>query len=258
MARAHIFRPLTDATGTLLTGATVTILDPATGSLISDILYVDDASTVTLTNPFTVDNGYIDFYLDNPRRIELLATLDQTSLGVFLDIYPPADQVVVGVDKIRIVNTPTPGSVLVASATPGEAMWITTGGLAPATPPEAPIFLTNSDPAWDVEFVASGMFGQIYDITLTVPPGAPWDGSGDAGTADLTISTYSALFFDGTGPQLLKTEIVDMSAVTNTYTYTVSVPTGGPPIGSTNLVRQLYWVLGVDSTGTVVFDWRRG
>jgi hypothetical protein len=249
MSRSHIFRPLTDATGLLLSGATVSILDPDTGSLLGDALFTDDSSSSTLTNPFQVDNGYVDFYLENPKRVQLIATRDQVSLGVFLDIYPPAYEVITSVESLRIVNTPVAGAVLVASETEGEAIWRDPSGLEPAIPPESPHFLFTTDPNWAVSVTSS--LG-ISTISITIPPGAPWDGSQESAMPPVSpvvqFQTISALDLSGRGPSMADIREVDLSAQTNVYTFSVTTAPNS----------EVYWVTAFDANYTMLFDWRRG
>lgn len=68
--RAHLSRPLQDAAGNLVAGATVRVLNPGTTELIPSTLYVDSSSGLTLTNPWVTSNS-VDFYLENPQRVRI-------------------------------------------------------------------------------------------------------------------------------------------------------------------------------------------
>lgn len=70
--RAHFNRPLIDMMGNQVNEAVVRLL--ATGStteLISDIVYSEATGSLTRTNPWSITNGEIDFFLDAPARLQI-------------------------------------------------------------------------------------------------------------------------------------------------------------------------------------------
>lgn len=69
--RAHYTRPVTDEAGNLLPNVQVTVFQPGTTTLITDVLYTTDAGSGVLTNPWVASNGIIDFYLDTPQRVRV-------------------------------------------------------------------------------------------------------------------------------------------------------------------------------------------
>lgn len=74
MARALYADFATDDTGRILSGASVEVRLPGTGTPISEQLYSQDDTegSGTLTNPFTsAADGQIIFYLTNPKRVDL-------------------------------------------------------------------------------------------------------------------------------------------------------------------------------------------
>lgn len=69
--RAHYTRPVTDQQGNLVPNVQVTVYNPATTTLITEVIYSTDTGVTPLTNPFVSSTGIIDFYLDNPQRVRL-------------------------------------------------------------------------------------------------------------------------------------------------------------------------------------------
>lgn len=70
-ARAHYQRALMDAQGNLLAGSSVRLLDPATGLPITDPIYADAHADMLYPNPFVTVDGIINFYLQDPRRVNI-------------------------------------------------------------------------------------------------------------------------------------------------------------------------------------------
>ncbi|MEU6362266.1 hypothetical protein [Streptomyces albidoflavus] len=69
--RAHFHRPLTDRAGNQIDEAQVRLFAPGTTEMIQDTIYVEAASGLTRTNPWTITNGEIDFFLDSPARLQI-------------------------------------------------------------------------------------------------------------------------------------------------------------------------------------------
>jgi hypothetical protein len=66
VARAHLFRPITDREGNLLYNATVTVREVDFSIPIGQPLYAGPTGADVLDNPFTAVNGVIDFWVDVP------------------------------------------------------------------------------------------------------------------------------------------------------------------------------------------------
>lgn len=84
--RAHFDRPLLDPLGNRVPIAQVRVLVPGTTDLISELLFADDASGATLTNPFSIADGEVDFYLEAPRRVRLGITVGTGQEGFWDDV----------------------------------------------------------------------------------------------------------------------------------------------------------------------------
>lgn len=57
--------------GNLQPGVQVSLFDSGTTNLITDLIYSDDSTTTPNFNPFISSNGIIDFYIDDPRRLDI-------------------------------------------------------------------------------------------------------------------------------------------------------------------------------------------
>lgn len=69
--RDHFSRPLRDGNGALLAGASVRLLEPGSTVPLTEQIFVAKEGTEEHTNPWTVDNGVIDFYLKRSRMIRI-------------------------------------------------------------------------------------------------------------------------------------------------------------------------------------------
>lgn len=180
MARAHLFRPITDREGNLLYGATVTVSEADYAIPIGQTLYSGPTGSNTLDNPFTATNGVIDFWLDTPQRVSVLVQAEgEDDIQVYLDAPPPPEQIVSTDFPLEIVNTPSgSGQVLLSTATAGQVQWgnpPTGTGLTPVIIPLSQSFLSGSDPSgWT--FVPTNGAGHSYDAA-TLPPGTNYSHS---------------------------------------------------------------------------------
>lgn len=73
--RAHFHRPVQNLAGDRIAEVSVRVLAPGTTDPIGDVLYVDDTSGLTRTNPWVATDGEIDFYLLSPRRVRIGITV---------------------------------------------------------------------------------------------------------------------------------------------------------------------------------------
>ncbi|MFI0967054.1 hypothetical protein ACH4S8_37570 [Streptomyces sp. NPDC021080] len=70
--RAHFNRPLIDQTGDQVNTAVVRLLVAgSTTDLISEIVYSQATGGATRTNPWTITDGEVDFFLDAPARVQI-------------------------------------------------------------------------------------------------------------------------------------------------------------------------------------------
>ena len=131
MARAHLFRPVTDVTGILLYGATVTVRKSGVNEAISQSIYAGPlAGAAVLSNPMTIDGGFIDIWLDTPERVNLLIQSGTMSpISIWLDAQPPATEVVRSAYPLVITNAPGAAKVLTGTSDT-QAAW----GAVPTLP----------------------------------------------------------------------------------------------------------------------------
>jgi hypothetical protein len=203
VARAHLFRPITDVQGNLLYGATVTVRDTDFSVPVAQALWTTATGTDQYPNPLTAVNGVIDFWLDTPQRVSLLIQATGVAdIQVYLDAQPPPEQIVTSPDApLAIVNTPsTSGQVLLSTSTPGQVQWGTapTGtSLTPIVVVSSQSFNAGSDPAgWT--FAAANGGARSYDAA-TLPAGTTYfyslktTQSANNGTMTVTGPTFTLL-----------------------------------------------------------------
>lgn len=116
MSRAHLFRPVTNADGTPLYGASVTVREADLSGPIAQTIWDGPLPTAnSQTNPIVANGGYVDIWLDQPKRVNLLVQWPGApDAGVFLDVSAAADEIVVADTPLRITNAPSAGQVLLA------------------------------------------------------------------------------------------------------------------------------------------------
>jgi hypothetical protein len=202
VARAHLFRPITDREGNLLYNATVTVREVDYSIPIGQPLYAGPTGDEVLDNPFTAVNGVIDFWIDKPQRMSILAQHEQVSdILVYLDAPPPPEEIVSTSAPLEIVNNPTvSGQVLLSTSVAGQAQWgnpPSGTGLTPVVVASSQSFNGGGDPAgWG--FAETNGGGHSYD-PLTIPPGTNYQyalrmtQSANSGTVTLTGPTFSLL-----------------------------------------------------------------
>lgn len=174
MARAHLFRPITDREGNLLYNATVTVREVDYSIPVGQALYAAPTGDTVLANPFTAVNGVIDFWLDVPQRMSILVEHETVNdILVYLDAPPPPEEIVSSTAPLEIVNEPSiSGQVLLSTATAGQAQWGNPPagtGLTPVVVVSSQSFGSGTDPV-DWSFVQSNGGTHAYD-PLTIPPG---------------------------------------------------------------------------------------
>lgn len=236
MARAHLFRPITDREGNLLYGAAVTVREVNYAIPIGQPLYSGPAGADELANPFIAVNGVIDFWLDTPQRVSILVEADTVdNILVYLDAPPPPEQIVATDSPLEIVNAPSvSGQVLLSTSTAGQAHWgnpPTGTGLTPVVVVASQNFPAGADPVgWT--FVQTNGAAHNYD-SITIPPGTNYNfslkmtQSANNGVGTLTGPTFTLLEAgrvsmwlkaDVAATETFSVKIVDSSSVQTTQT----------------------------------------
>lgn len=228
MARAHLFRPITDREGNLLYNATVTVREVDYSIPVGQPLYTSKDGADTLDNPFTAVNGVIDFWIDDPQRMSVLVQHETTNdILVYLDAPPPPEEIVSSDYPLEIVNQPSfSGQVLLSTGTAGQAQWgnpPSGTGLTPVVVASSQNFSTGSDPVgW--AFVQNNGGAHVYD-PLSIPPGTNYQyslkmtQSANNGSVTLTGPTFT-LLETGRLSLWVKTEV----SAGETFTVKVSDP----------------------------------
>ncbi len=114
MARAHLFRPVTDDKGNLLYGAVVTVRSTTLNGVIAQPIYPGPISVTPLSNPYVLDNGYIDIWIEEPERVNFLIEVSGLdAISLYLDVHPPAEEVLRTAYPLKITNAPASGKILI-------------------------------------------------------------------------------------------------------------------------------------------------
>lgn len=125
MSRAHFFRTASDDQGNVVPGTTVTVYETGTLALLADSLYVNEVGSPTRDNPFVINDGIIDFYLNGPRQVKI-GLRSPSGIERFtdnLDVYPDPEVVVQAPTGLQITNIPQAGDFLQATGD-GQATWV--------------------------------------------------------------------------------------------------------------------------------------
>lgn len=96
--RAHYTRPVTDQQGDLLPNVQVTVNEPGTATPITEVIYADGTSANVLSNPFVSSTGIINFYLDNPKRVDLVIAQGTLPVQTYADV----DVLAAGADSLHL------------------------------------------------------------------------------------------------------------------------------------------------------------
>lgn len=71
MARARLYRPVTDEMGNLIADIQVRLIDPETNQTITVPVYDGPVSSTPVSQPILFQDGIISLYLDAPRRVRI-------------------------------------------------------------------------------------------------------------------------------------------------------------------------------------------
>lgn len=116
MARAHVRQVLQNPDGSVLTGAEVRVLQAGSLTLIAQTMYTTDSGSTTLSNPFTCEDGVVEFFLDIPERVQLGYTPPGgTEQFALVDAEPDASGLVQAAFAFTITNGPVPDKPLVGN-----------------------------------------------------------------------------------------------------------------------------------------------
>lgn len=170
MARAHLFRPVTNGDGVPLYGAKVTVRSVDLSGNITQTVWDGPLNTAMAQgNPITINGGYIDIWLDYPQRVNLLIQQPGADdISVFMDVSAPADQVIQSDQPLRVTGDMSAGQVLLAvdsnTASFGDAPLSAPSGTVPAHQHEGD---GANSVALGVSAVASGTNSTAYGVQAT-------------------------------------------------------------------------------------------
>ncbi|MFJ4902844.1 hypothetical protein [Streptomyces sp. NPDC088727] len=171
-------RPIIGENGDLLYGAMVTVREAGLSVKLGQPLYAGPTGSEQRANPYIAANGMIDLWVDKPQRVSVYVQKDlHSDILVYLDATPPPEETARTDAPLLIVGAQTPGNVLMAGATPGQAVW----GVPPANSGVTPLvtviseaFSLARDPAgWAFTQAAS----TTRDYSNSVPDGQGYEKS---------------------------------------------------------------------------------
>lgn len=133
MTRAHFLRKATDNQGNVVPGTVVTVYEVSSLTVVPVPLYVNEVGSITKDNPFVINDGVVEFYLDEPRqvRIGLRSPAGPERFQDSLDVFPDPTTVVAAPAGLQITNIPLPGQFLQAVGM-RQATWVDAAGLETA------------------------------------------------------------------------------------------------------------------------------
>lgn len=175
MARAHIYRPITDEAGNLLAGSVVTVRDDL-GNPITQPIYVDYATPAVYTNPMICPTGIFDVWLEKPQRLFLTVEAPgKDSIGVSVDAHPSGDEAVYSpAGRVEITNAGAPGDTLQMLTPPsagviGQAEWAVPSVASGLTPEATEIYWDLGDGNVPVGLTASAVTGALSGSPTSTP-----------------------------------------------------------------------------------------
>lgn len=115
--RAHFTRPVTDEQGDLLPNVQVSLFEPATTTLISQVVYATDTGNNVLNNPYISSTGVIDVYLDQPTRVRIGVVQGNLPMQFYEDV----DVLAAGSDSAHTGSGPFSLVIGNGAATAGDS-----------------------------------------------------------------------------------------------------------------------------------------
>lgn len=207
MTRAHFYTKVTDDQGNVVPGTQVTIYQPGTLTLLEASLFDNEVGSTTLPNPFVVNDGIIDFYLDRPGQVKVGVRASNGTERTFddQDVYPDPHTVVQAIDGLRITNIPQAGNFLQAIGAQ-EATWVTAPELETAALSEVQylrqqIFSTQSLGDLTLRTASGASASPIFTNVSgdTKPPGFSFTHALDWNTSQRIIATVPTALFVESG-----------------------------------------------------------
>lgn len=124
MARAHLYRSISDSNGNIRPAVQVSVFNAGSTQLTEQTLYTGETGSTALENPFVSSDGVIDFYLDRAQSVKI-ELRDGSSLSTFdnIEVVPSPDNVVQAANGFAIQNAPEAGQFL-QSWSQTEAQWV--------------------------------------------------------------------------------------------------------------------------------------
>lgn len=107
MSRAHLYRPVLDKNGNVLSDISVRIYESGGTSLIAETIYLDPFQTAPAQQPMVFADGIINFYLDNPKRVRIGVRQGVNQEVFFEDVDILASGGEIKAKDVLFISTPT-------------------------------------------------------------------------------------------------------------------------------------------------------
>lgn len=253
--RAHFTRPVTDEKGDLLPNVQVSVFEPATTDLVSQVLYSTDTGNNILNNPFVSSTGVIDLYLDAPARVRFGVVQGNLPMQFYEDV----DVLAAGADSPH--TGAGPFSLVIGDAA------VSAGDSSTAVGPAASSGGTNSVAVGKSanslgEYSTAVGSGAIAQDISTTAVGRNATALGDQGLAvgngAQTSAMSASALGDGANAPFTRSTAIGAGSVTTSEN---QVMLGAPgdivevPLGSGIILtspNETRWLITVDDNGTLV------
>lgn len=131
LLRSHLYYPVTDVHGDVLSDITVRFYEPGTTTLIDKTIYAQPSGNSELSQPITTSDGVIDAYLSLPKRVDVgIEPAGQAEFYIRgLEFSSAGDNVIQAAQSgFRITNLPSPGYVLTGNNDGTASFKVSSGG----------------------------------------------------------------------------------------------------------------------------------
>lgn len=174
LLRPHLYIPVVDIHGNVLSDITVRFYEPGSTQQITQVVYAAPTGNAEYSQPISFPNGVIDVYLAQPRRVRV-GVRPAGQAEFFLedrDFFGAGGNSVLASDApLIILGSPQAvGQVIVANSD-GTARWGTTAGGSFTNPlPRTGLFVTDvAGVVWDLTVDVTG---KLVVTRATPTPGA--------------------------------------------------------------------------------------
>lgn len=125
-SKPHIYIPVQNSVGDVLDNIIVRFLQPDTETLITDTVYASPTDTNSvLGQPFSVPDGIVDVYIENPQRLRVGVTVPgQAEFFIEdVDVSPAGNNMALLPALLTVTNQPTQAGMVLTGVNSTTAEW---------------------------------------------------------------------------------------------------------------------------------------